>query len=68
MSEDADTICIVCQPLKQLVGMTDKTRGLGSTSRVTGMGVEEEVEEAYEVVKCIDVSDVNVGECCSVLS
>lgn len=56
---------------EQLVVMTDTTRGLGSISRVTevgGMGMEEELKEAYEVVKRIDVSDVNVGECYLVLT
>ncbi|KAG1741853.1 dynein heavy chain, N-terminal region 1-domain-containing protein [Suillus paluster] len=46
---------------EQLAVMTGPTKGLGSmTKEVGGMDMEEEVKEAYEVVKRIDVLDVSV--------
>ena len=49
---------------EQLAVMTGPTKGLGSVGKeVGGMDMEEEVKEAYEVVKRIDVLDVSVGEC-----
>jgi dynein heavy chain 1 len=43
--------------------MTGPTKGLGAGVgvEVGGMDMEEEVKEAYEVVKRIDVLDVSVG-------
>jgi hypothetical protein len=40
--------------------MTGPTKGLGAGVG-GGMDMEEEVKEAYEVVKRIDVLDVSVG-------
>ncbi|KAH7884160.1 dynein heavy chain, N-terminal region 1-domain-containing protein [Phlebopus sp. FC_14] len=46
---------------EQLAVMTGPTKGLGSvTKEVGGMDMEEEVKEAYEAVKRIDVLDVSV--------
>ncbi|KAJ4492499.1 dynein heavy chain, N-terminal region 1-domain-containing protein [Lentinula lateritia] len=46
---------------EQLAIMTGPTKGLGSVGmEVGGMDMEEEVKEAYEVVKRIDVLDVSV--------
>ncbi|EGN94189.1 hypothetical protein SERLA73DRAFT_97057 [Serpula lacrymans var. lacrymans S7.3] len=46
---------------EQLAVMTGPTKGLGSVGKeVGGMDMEEEVKEAYEVVKRIDVLDVSV--------
>ncbi|KAF9235737.1 dynein heavy chain, N-terminal region 1-domain-containing protein [Melanogaster broomeanus] len=46
---------------EQLAVMTGPTKGLGSvTKEVGGMDMEEEVKEAYEVIKRIDVLDVSV--------
>jgi dynein heavy chain 1 len=48
---------------EQLSVMTGPTRGLGNVSKeVGGMDMEEEVKEAYEIVKRIDVLDVSVGK------
>lgn len=44
---------------EQLAVMTGPTKGLGGVDG--GMDMEEEVKEAYEVVKRIDVLDVSVG-------
>ena len=45
--------------------MTGPTKGLGGVGKeVGGMDMEEEVKEAYEAVKRIDVLDVSVGESC----
>ncbi|TDL28910.1 hypothetical protein BD410DRAFT_738739 [Rickenella mellea] len=45
---------------EQLAVMTGPTKGLGSVGKdVGGMDMEEEVKEAYEVVKSIDVLDVS---------
>ena len=46
---------------EQLAVMTGPTKGLGGDMEVDGMDMEEEVKEAYEVVKRIDVLDVSVG-------
>jgi len=47
---------------EQLAVMTGPTKGLGGVGmEVGGMDMEEEVKEAYEVVKRIDVLDVSVG-------
>ena len=46
---------------EQLAVMTGPTKGLGGDMEVGGMDMEEEVKEAYEVVKRIDVLDVSVG-------
>ncbi|KAG1882389.1 dynein heavy chain, N-terminal region 1-domain-containing protein [Suillus subluteus] len=46
---------------EQLAVMTGPTKGLGNmTKEVGGMDMEEEVKEAYEVVKRIDILDVSV--------
>ncbi|KAI6101817.1 dynein heavy chain, N-terminal region 1-domain-containing protein [Pisolithus sp. B1] len=46
---------------KQLAVMTGATKGLMTLAKeVRGMDMEEEVKEAYEVIKCIDVLDVLV--------
>ncbi|KIJ14883.1 hypothetical protein PAXINDRAFT_169564 [Paxillus involutus ATCC 200175] len=46
---------------EQLAVMTGPTKGLRSvTKEVGGMDMEEEVKEAYEVIKRIDVLDVSV--------
>ncbi|KAJ3727228.1 dynein heavy chain, N-terminal region 1-domain-containing protein [Lentinula guzmanii] len=46
---------------EQLAVMTGPTKGLGSAGMdIGGMDMEEEVKEAYEVVKRIDVLDVSV--------
>ncbi|KAF7974161.1 hypothetical protein HWV62_13279 [Athelia sp. TMB] len=46
---------------EQLAVMTGPTKGLGGVGKeVGGMDMEEEVKEAYEVVKRIDVLDVSV--------
>ena len=48
---------------EQLAVMTGPTKGLGSMAKeVGGMDMEEEVKEAYEVVKRIDVLDVSVSK------
>jgi len=48
---------------EQLAVMMGPTKGLGDVGmEVGGMDMEEEVKEAYEVVKQIDVLDVSVGE------
>ncbi|CAE6452047.1 unnamed protein product [Rhizoctonia solani] len=45
---------------EQLAVMTGPTKGLGGISKdVGGMDMEEEVKEAYEIVKGIDVLDVS---------
>jgi dynein heavy chain 1 len=42
--------------------MTGPTKGLGVVGiEVGGIDMEEEVKEAYEVMKRIDVLDVSVG-------
>jgi hypothetical protein len=47
---------------EQLVVMMGPTKGLGGVGmEVVGMDMEEEVKEAYEVVKQIDVLDISVG-------
>ena len=47
---------------EQLAVMTGPTKGLGAIGKeVGGMDMEEEVKEAYEVMKRIDVLDVSVG-------
>lgn len=47
---------------EQLAVMTGPTKGLGAVGKeVGGMDMEEEVKEAYEVVKSIDVLDVSTG-------
>ncbi len=49
---------------EQLAVMTGPTKGLGAIGmEIGGMDMEEEVKEAYEVVKRIDVLDVSVGAC-----
>ncbi|KIM50786.1 hypothetical protein SCLCIDRAFT_1225109 [Scleroderma citrinum Foug A] len=46
---------------EQLAVMTGPTKGLASVAKeVGGMDMEEEVKEAYEVVKRIDVLDVSI--------
>ncbi|KAH6880862.1 cytoplasmic dynein heavy chain 1 [Coprinopsis sp. MPI-PUGE-AT-0042] len=45
---------------EQLAVMTGPTKGLGGISDVGGMDMEEEVKEAYEIMKRIDVLDVSV--------
>ncbi|KAG8937242.1 hypothetical protein FRC03_010096 [Tulasnella sp. 419] len=46
---------------EQLALMTGPTRGLGGVGKeVGGMDMEEEVKEAYEIIKSIDVLDVSV--------
>ena len=51
---------------EQLAVMTGPTKGLSTVGmEVGGMDMEEEVKEAYEVMKRIDVLDVSVGECCA---
>lgn len=47
---------------EQLAVMTGPTKGLGGIGKdVGGMDMEEEVKEAYEIVKNIDVLDVSTG-------
>ena len=51
---------------EQLAGMTGSTKGLGvglggDVGVGEGMDMEEQVKQAYEVVKRIDVLDVSVG-------
>lgn len=46
---------------EQLAVMTGPTKGLGVGVDVGGMNMEEEVKEAYEVMKRIDVLDVSTG-------
>ena len=49
---------------EQLAVMMGPMKGLGGVGKeVGGMDMEEEVKEAYEVVKRINVLDVSVGEC-----
>jgi hypothetical protein len=49
---------------EQLAVMTGPTKGLGGVGmEVGGVDMEEEVREAYEVVKRIDALDVSVGTC-----
>lgn len=51
---------------EQLAVMTGPTKGLGAVGKEAGgMDMEEEVKEAYEVVKSIDILDVSIGECFS---
>ncbi|KAF9649981.1 hypothetical protein BDM02DRAFT_3112755 [Thelephora ganbajun] len=45
---------------EQLAVMTGPTKGLGVGMEVGGIDMEEEVKEAYEVMKRIDVLDVSV--------
>ncbi|KIL61809.1 hypothetical protein M378DRAFT_82045 [Amanita muscaria Koide BX008] len=45
---------------EQLAVMTGPTKGLGGVAEVGGMDMEEEVKEAYEVIKRIDVLDVSL--------
>jgi Dynein heavy chain, N-terminal region 1 len=45
---------------EQLAVMTGPTKGLGGISDVGGMDMEEEVKEAYEIMKWIDVLNVSV--------
>ena len=48
---------------QQLAVMTGPTKGLGGVGmEVGGMDMEEEVKDAYEVMKRIDVLDVSTGE------
>ena len=48
---------------EQLAVMTGPTKGLGAVGKdVGGMDMEEEVKEAYEVVKSIDILDVTTGK------
>ena len=47
---------------EQLAVMTGPTKGLGGIAEVGGMDMEEEVKEAYEIIKRIDVLDVSVGK------
>lgn len=48
---------------EQLAVMTGPTKGLGAVGKeVGGMDMEEEVKEAYEAVKTIDILDVTTGE------
>jgi hypothetical protein len=48
---------------EQLAVMTGPTKGLGGVGmEVGGMDMEEEVKDAYEVMKRIDVLDVSTGE------
>ncbi|KAF8588444.1 dynein heavy chain protein 2 [Ramaria rubella] len=44
---------------EQLAVMTGPTKGLSMSKEVGGMDMEEEVKEAYEAVKSIDVLDVS---------
>ena len=54
---------------EQLAVMTGPTKGLASVAKeVGGMDMEEEVKEAYEVVKRIDVLDVSIGMSLACLS
>jgi len=46
---------------EQLAVMTGPTKGLAVGMEVGGIDMEEEVKEAYEVMKRIDVLDVSVG-------
>jgi hypothetical protein len=46
---------------EQLAAITGPTKGLGVGMNVGGIEMEEEVKEAYEVTKRIDVLDVSVG-------
>jgi hypothetical protein len=46
---------------EQLAVMTGPTKGLGVGMEVGGIDMEEEVKEAYEVMKRIDVLDISVG-------
>ena len=48
---------------EQLAVMTGPTKGLGGVGKEAGgMDMEEEVKEAYEAIKSIDVLDVSLGE------
>ena len=47
---------------EQLAVMTGPTKGLGVGMEMGGVDMEEEVKEAYEVMKRIDVLDVSVGK------
>lgn len=47
---------------EQLVVMTGPSKGLGGLGKdIGGLDMEEEVREAYEIVKGIDVLDVSTG-------
>jgi hypothetical protein len=49
---------------EQLAVMTGPTKGLGLGGEgIGGMDMEEEVREAYEIVKRVDVLDVSQGKC-----
>ena len=53
---------------EQLAMMTGPTKGLASVAKeVGGMDMEEEVNEAYKMVKCIDVLDVSQLVCHSLV-
>lgn len=48
---------------EQLAVMTGPTKGLSGVGKdLGGLDMEDEVKEAYEVVKSIDVLDVSIGE------
>ena len=47
---------------EQLAVMTGPTKGLSMGKEVGGMDMEEEVKEAYEAIKSIDVLDVSTGK------
>lgn len=48
---------------EQLAVMTGPTKGLGTGKEVGDIDMEEEVKEAYELVKGIDILDVSDGAC-----
>lgn len=53
---------------EQLAVMTGPTKGLSGTGKEVGdIDMEEEVKEAYELIKGIDILDVSEGEYLSVL-
>jgi hypothetical protein len=54
---------------EQLAVMTGPTKGLGGAGKeMGGMDMEEEVKEAYETIKGIDVLDVSTGVHASTIS
>jgi hypothetical protein len=60
----APATCVTGGSNTRLVNMTGPTKNLGGVGKEMGrMDVENEVQEAYEVVKRIDMLDVSVGTC-----
>lgn len=51
---------------EQLSVMTGPTKGLGIGKEEGALDMEDEVREAYEIIKSADILDVSIGEHCQV--